>query len=142
MRVERVLETCLYVDDLVVAEQFYRDLLGLEFVSRQPGRHVFLRCGRQMVLLFDPLASQAENGEFPAHGARGPGHVAFATSNAELPRWRARLAERQIPVEREIEWPGGGRSVYFRDPAGNSLELASPRLWGFPEDVPSGTAAP
>lgn len=137
MKVRRVLETCLYVDDLDVAERFYTEVLGLSLLSRQPGRHVFLRCGEQMVLLFDPVACQQEDGEFPTHGARGAGHVAFAASNSQLPAWRARLVAAGIPIEREITWPGGGRSLYWRDPAGNSLELASPRIWGWPEEPSS-----
>lgn len=134
MKTRHVLETCLYVDDLEAAERFYVELLGLTLVSRRPGRHVFLRCGDQMVLLFDPLACQSEVGEIPPHGARGAGHVAFAARNDELPRWRERLSQFGVPLERAITWPGGGQSIYLRDPAGNSLELASPRIWGLPED--------
>ena len=42
MRPEGILETCLYVDDLDAAEQFYATVLGLEFVSLM---HVSLRRG-------------------------------------------------------------------------------------------------
>ena len=52
-----ILETCLYVDDLRAAEHFYRDVLGLVVVRRQTGRHVFFRCGRSMLLIFDPTAT-------------------------------------------------------------------------------------
>jgi hypothetical protein len=38
-----------------------------------------------------------------------------------------------VAIEHEATWPRGGRSFYFRDPAGNSLELATPRIWGLPE---------
>jgi len=140
MKARRVLETCLYVDDLEAAERFYVDVLGLTLVTRRPGRHVFLRCGQQMVLLFDPLACQSVEGEIPPHGARGPGHVAFAAGNADLPNWRERLSGFGIPIERLITWPGGGQSLYLRDPAGNSLEFASPRIWGWNED-PAPTAS-
>ena len=134
MKAVQVLETCLYVNDLVRAERFYADVLGLEFVSRQEGRHVFFRCGQAMVLLFNPLASRVENShdglQIPTHGAVGPGHVAFAASTADLPAWIAHLEAHSTPIERTIDWPGGGRSLYFRDPAGNSLELATPQIWG------------
>ena len=33
-------------------------------------------------------------------------------------------------IESEVTWPGGGTSIYFRDPAGNCLELAPGRIWG------------
>jgi hypothetical protein len=52
-----VLESSLYCPDLDGAERFYRDVLGLEVVARQVGRHVFLRCGEGMVLLFNPDAT-------------------------------------------------------------------------------------
>jgi catechol 2,3-dioxygenase-like lactoylglutathione lyase family enzyme len=133
MKAAKVLETCLYVDDLERAERFYTEVLGLEFVSRQEGRHVFFRCGPAMVLLFNPLASRVENShdglQIPTHGALGPGHAAFAASADELPGWVAQLEAHGVPIERTMDWPGGGRSLYFRDPAGNSLELAAPQIW-------------
>jgi len=33
-------------------------------------------------------------------------------------------------IEADFTWPGGGRSIYFRDPAGNAIEFAEPRIWG------------
>lgn len=124
-----VLETCLYVDDLPRAAAFYRDVLGLALVSVQADRHLFFRCGRQMLLLFSPSASELPNAETPPHGARGPGHIAFEVEAEALPQWRGRLDAAQVAIEKEIAWPGGGRSIYFRDPAGNSLELATRALW-------------
>lgn len=57
--------------------------------------------------------------------------MAFAVSGTELDGWRAHLLDCQVPIEMEVEWPEGGRSIYFRDPAGNSVELAPPTMWGF-----------
>ena len=130
MRVDRVLETCLYATDLDAAERFYASVLGLEPIGRQAGRHVFFRCGAGVVLLFNPEETERGGDDVPAHGARGPGHVAFAVPDAEVPVWRSRLERMGVSVEVEITWPrGGGRSLYLRDPAGNSVELASDRLW-------------
>ena len=67
----------------------------------------------------------------PPHGARGPGHLCFAASAEEIDRWKAHLEARGVAVEADFEWPNGGRSIYFRDPVGNSLEFAEPRIWGF-----------
>jgi catechol 2,3-dioxygenase-like lactoylglutathione lyase family enzyme len=130
---EHILETCLYVDDLGRAEPFYRDVLGLTLVSRQEGRHVFFRCGGRMLLLFNPLGSRDSADQIPPHGALGPGHVAFGVREAELSAWSQWLARHNVAIEKVIDWPGGGRSLYFRDPAGNSLELATPRIWGIDE---------
>lgn len=133
MRVERVLETCLYVDDLEAAERFYAGVLGLEVYSRAQGRHVFFRCGGAMFLLFDPTATGQAAGPVPPHGAHGPGHVAFAVSQANIPAWHEQLRQHSIPIEAEVTWPSGGQSLYFRDPAGNSIELTTPRIWNLPE---------
>jgi catechol 2,3-dioxygenase-like lactoylglutathione lyase family enzyme len=129
MQARQVLETCLYVDDLEAAATFYRDVLGLELYSRQPGRHVFFRCGRQMVLLFSADETEKPNQGLPTHGARGAGHAAFAASRDEMAAWRAHLARHNVAIEAEIDWPGGGQSLYFRDPAGNSLEIGTPEIW-------------
>lgn len=140
MTIEGVLETSLYVGDLDVAEAFYGQVLGLEAFAKVPGRHVFFRCGPAVLLLFRPDATGREVSEvggvaIPLHGADGPGHVAFAVAEAELDRWVDRLARSGIPVEADVTWPRGGRSIYFRDPAGNSLELATPRIWGMNEQA-------
>jgi catechol 2,3-dioxygenase-like lactoylglutathione lyase family enzyme len=125
-----VLETSLYSDDLAAAEAFYGDVLDLPLHSRQAGRHVFFRCGDAMLLLFDPAATALEAGDVPTHGATGPGHAAFSVGDDDLEVWRAKLEERGVEIEASIEWPNGGRSIYFRDPAGNSLELITRRAWG------------
>ena len=130
--IKRVLETILYVGDLEAAERFHGEVLGLELDSRQPGLFVFFRCGEGMLLLFEPEAATAGR-SVPAHGARGPGHVCFAVPEADLDPWKTRLREAGVAIEQEVTWPRGGRSFYFRDPAGNSLELATPRIWGFPD---------
>jgi catechol 2,3-dioxygenase-like lactoylglutathione lyase family enzyme len=130
--IDRVLETILYVDDLEAARAFYQVVLGLELHSRKHGVFVFFRCGDGMLLLFDPEAA-ARNETIPAHGAKGPGHACFAVAEAELESWRTRLADHGVAIEQDVTWPNGGRSIYFRDPAGNSLELATPKIWGLAE---------
>jgi len=138
MRVSHILESCLYVDDLAKAEHFYSQVLGLSVESRQEGRHVFFHCGTRMLLLFNPLASRESSDHFPPHGAFGPGHLAFGIREADLPAWTNRLERQGISIEKVIDWPRGGHSIYFRDPAGNSLELATPKIWGIDEDTICG----
>lgn len=131
---DRVLETCLYARDLAAARSFYHDVLGLPIVLELHGRHIFFRCGQGMLLVFDPEASAhspAGPGHVPAHGTHGPGHAAFAVDDAAIGRWRTHLAHHGIAIETEVEWPRGGRSLYVRDPAGNSIELATPSVWAF-----------
>ncbi len=133
MQVNRVLETCLYVNDLDAAEEFYTRVFGLARISRVDGRHVFFRCGDGVFLLFNPETTIKPNNSssgVPTHGARGPGHAAFAMREADIDAWRAHLKQNGVEIETEIDWPGGGYSLYFRDPAGNSVELATPKTWG------------
>ncbi len=137
---DRILETVLYVGDLEAAQRFYGDVLGLTLDSSKPGLFCFFRVGEAMLLLFDPQASR-QNRDVPAHGAVGAGHACFAVAESELPAWQARLRERGIAIEHEQAWPRGGRSFYVRDPAGNSIEFATPRIWGLPEHAPAGSAA-
>ena len=128
-------EASLYVDDLGAAERFWRRL-GLQVVARKPGRHVFFRAGRDMLLLFDARATRAleggsDAGGVPAHGAEGPGHVALDVPDGEaLAQWREFLGIADVPIEHEQRWPSGGESLYFRDPSGNSVELITRGSWG------------
>lgn len=132
MKVDAVLETCMYAENLDVTGAFYERVLGLEPFSRVEGRHVFFRCGRAVFLLFNPVATERSE-DVPPHGARGAGHVAFSVPAAELDGWQARLHAAGVPIESEVRWPRGGRSLYLRDPAGNCVELASPGIWGLNE---------
>ncbi len=129
-----ILETVLYAADLDAAEAFYRDVLGFVPFTKAQGRHLFYRCGDQVLLIFNPAATEVPPASgalpVPPHGARGPGHVCFRGEAAELDRWVERLRDKGVAVEADFEWPRGGRSIYFRDPAGNCLEIAEPRIWG------------
>lgn len=136
MKAERIFETALYGKDLGELQEFYERVLGLELVSRFGDRGVALRCGRGILLLFNPDTTELAGRGIPAHGARGAGHMAFAVSDTDLGRWRAHLSDCHVPIETEVEWQEGGRSIYFRDPAGNSVELAPPTMWGFGEGSP------
>lgn len=127
--VRGMLEFALYGSDLVSLERFYRDVFGLEPILRADDRLVALRCGHATLLLFNPAVTRVP-GAIPEHGAEGAGHVAFVMEEHEAPAWREHLGRCGVAIEREIEWPEGGTSIYFRDPAGNSVELAPPRIWG------------
>jgi catechol 2,3-dioxygenase-like lactoylglutathione lyase family enzyme len=125
-----VLETTVYVDDLDQAEAFYTRVLRLELDSKETGRHLFFRCGQAMLLVFDPVTTASSTGPVPRHGATGPGHVALAATASDLNAWVEHVESCGVEIEARIDWPGGGRSIYFRDPAGNSLELTTAAIWG------------
>jgi catechol 2,3-dioxygenase-like lactoylglutathione lyase family enzyme len=130
----RILETALYAENLTETADFYQHVLGLERFAEAPDRHVFFRAQGQVLLLFRPGATieppPPDKLPVPPHGSRGPGHLCFAATGAEIDGWIERLAAHRVEVESVVEWPQGGRSIYFRDPAGNSLEFAEPRIWG------------
>jgi catechol 2,3-dioxygenase-like lactoylglutathione lyase family enzyme len=129
MQPTRIFETVLYALDLRAAEQFYRDVIGLEMISHSE-LCVSFRCGGGVLLVFDPRKSGAPRRDVPSHGTSGAGHVAFAAKHEEFQSWKQRLRDAGVPIEAEVEWEEGGRSIYFRDPAGNSVELAPPTIWG------------
>lgn len=130
---DAILEAALYADDLDAAEQFYGGLLGLERIQRIGDRHVFFRVGASVLLVFNPAETQKPPNNprlpVPPHGARGPGHVCFAASREEIDGFYNRLSAAQVPIDTRFDWPNGAQSLYVRDPAGNSVEFAEPRLW-------------
>ena len=129
MQVTRIFETVIYANDLVAAERFYHDVLGLEVYSRSD-TVVSLRLAGGVLLVFNPDRASQPNRGVPSHGAIGPGHLAFSAHPDSLDHWRTHLAVHDVPIEMEVNWEQGGTSIYFRDPAGNSVELAPQTLWG------------
>jgi catechol 2,3-dioxygenase-like lactoylglutathione lyase family enzyme len=128
--VQGIMETCLYAEDLDAAAEFYERVVGLELMSRSEGLRVLFRTGPHVLLLFDPAKSRRTDRGVPAHGATGPGHIAFRVDGDQVGAWRERLRREGVPIEREVEWENGGRSIYVRDPAGNSVEFATVAVWG------------
>ena len=133
------LESALYADDLEAATRFWREVMGLCDFQSVPGRHVFFRVSDgpppQVLLVFRPDATETPPAPdatlpVPPHGARGPGHVCLAAGPETLDAWRDHLLAHGIEIEADFRWPNGALSLYFRDPAGNSVELADPAIWG------------
>ncbi|WP_375173336.1 VOC family protein [Pseudooceanicola sp.] len=128
-----LLEAALYAEDLDAAEAFYAGVLGLEKITRVEDRHVFYRVGDMVLLIFNPLrtvtGSSSTQMPVPPHGAQGQGHLCFRASAPQIAAWAEALEADGHAIEADFHWPNGARSIYFRDPAGNSLEMAEPRLW-------------
>ena len=131
-RITRVLETALYVDDLDVNVAFYRDVMGFSVLDAGDRLVAMSRSGT-VVLLFKrgatTIGANTPGGWIPPHDGQGPVQLAFAVATEDLPEWEAHLRLHGIEIESHVQWPRGGRSVYFRDPAGHSLELATPGTW-------------
>ncbi len=131
-QIRAVVETAIYVNGLPAAEEFYRTVLGLRVMAKESGRHVFFQVGEASVLLAFLAEATLKGDLLPPHGTSGPGHFALGIEADAFDAWRKLLHAHGVIVEKEVEWPRGGKSLYFRDPCGNSVELITPGLWGLP----------
>lgn len=129
MKLKKISETSLYVKDISEAEKFYVGILGLEIIEKNPLRHLFLRCGDAMLLLFNAKQTSIDTGVVPTHGTIGEGHIAFGIPESEFPYWEEYLKKNEISIEKKVGWEKGTKSIYFRDPSGNSLEFISENHW-------------
>src|SRR6185436_17824078 len=129
----RVLETALYVDDLGRAARFYEEVLVLAVLTSDQRFRAYDVGGISVLLVFQRGATlqtvSMPGGTIPPHDGHGPLHIAFAVGKDALAAWEKRLGEHGVAVEGRTDWSRGGHSIYFRDPDGHLLELATPGLW-------------
>ena len=133
MRIGGIIETALYVTDLTRAAEFYRRLF--DFPTLMESERIFALdvAGRSVLLLFpeggttEPFATPG--GVIPPHSGSGATHFAFSIAPEDVEPWQRHLESEGVAVESVVSWPGGARSVYFRDPDGNLAELISPGFW-------------
>jgi catechol 2,3-dioxygenase-like lactoylglutathione lyase family enzyme len=132
-KLDCVLETSIYVDDLDRAARFYENVLGLELLWSDQRFRGYSVGGKSVFLVFRRGATldtvRMPGGTIPPHDGHGPLHHAFGISAEELQGWEEQLARHGVAIEGRTRWPQGGESVYFRDPDGHLLELATPGLW-------------
>ncbi|UVO51441.1 VOC family protein [Sphingomonas sp. SUN019] len=135
-----LLETALYVDDMARSAGFFRDVIGLT-VMLETGRLTAFDAGHGGVLLVFARGEStadmvSDRGTVAGHDGRGPLHMAFAIAEQDYDAWRAHLTAADVPLRGEMRWPAGGRSLYFEDPDGHVLEVATPGLWANDGDRP------
>jgi catechol 2,3-dioxygenase-like lactoylglutathione lyase family enzyme len=132
-KLNAVLETALYVDDLTRAREFYEGSLGLPLLLANQRMCAFDVGGRSVLLVFLRGGSREDmttpGGTIPGHDGQGPLHIGFAVASGDLAAWEERLEAHGIPIQSRVTWARGGTSLYFRDPDGHVLELATPGLW-------------
>ena len=132
MKINKVIETCIYSSDLESMKKFYVGILGLSVIQEEEDKLIFLKAGKSMLLIFDPLRTSANNGKLPTHGAMTPPssiHFAMEIEEQEYQPCKELLARNGIAIEKEVKWNCKTRSLYFRDPSGNLLELITPGGW-------------
>jgi catechol 2,3-dioxygenase-like lactoylglutathione lyase family enzyme len=100
----------LAVSDLQRSFDFYVSLLGMKPHVRW-ARGAYLSTGNLWFCLSTDQASPAQDYT----------HVALSVDAAELPQWRRRFSEAQVPLWKENT--SEGDSLYFLDPDGHQLEL-------------------
>ncbi|MBB5882212.1 catechol 2,3-dioxygenase-like lactoylglutathione lyase family enzyme [Xanthomonas arboricola] len=128
-----VLETGVYVADLQRACAFYARVLGVDAMFCDARMAAYAIAPGQVLLLFLQGSTAATvtlpGGTIPPHDGSGRTHYALAIATDALAAWEAHLQACNVPMEGRTQWPGGGQSLYFRDPDGHLLELATPGLW-------------
>ncbi|MBS7545994.1 VOC family protein [Ancylobacter oerskovii] len=128
-----VLETGLYVDDIGRARAFYEGVLGLKPMVADDRFCAYEAGPASVLLLFrrgytrEPV--EVPGGVIPPHDGHGPLHFALAIPETALAAWIAHLERAGVALEGRVDWKKGGVSLYFRDPDGHLVELATPGLW-------------
>lgn len=133
--IQGIHETVLYGDDVPALAAFYGEVLGLRAIGTTDALSAALRMppggGDAVLLLFNPKLASAPGRGVPSHGAVGAGHIAFRVAPGTLAEWREHFVRLALPIELERGWNRGGRSIYVRDPAGNSVELVEGEVWAY-----------
>lgn len=128
-----VLETGLYVDEMPRARAFYESVLALRPMFVDERVAAYPAGPASVLLLFQRgttgVPAPLPGGVIPPHDGAGRLHYAFSIAAEHLEPWRTRLAAHGVAIEGEVRWPKGGHSLYFRDPDGHLVELATPGLW-------------
>ena len=118
MKINKVIETCIYSSNLESMKKFYVE--------------IFLKAGKSMLLIFDPSRTSVNNDGLPIHGAMTPPssiHFAMEIEEQEYQPCKKHLGGNGVAIQKEVNWDGKTKSLYFRDPAGNLVELITSGGW-------------
>lgn len=132
-KLNKILETALYVSDLPRAVAFYQTIFGFEILFGDERLCALNVENEQVLLLFRKGASTEPliipGGVIPPNDGDGQLHVCFAIEAGELENWANWLAENNVAIESRVTWERGGTSLYFRDGDEHLIELATRGLW-------------
>lgn len=126
--ITKIKETCLYLQDLEKAKDFYSGLLGLEIIHYEPGKHIFFRAGVSVLLCFNPEDSCHKTSPPPHYGG-GKQHFAFEVAQKDYEKVKEKILKLDIKIIDEVKWKSGQVSFYFNDPEDNVLEIVPVGIW-------------
>lgn len=134
-RIGSVLETALYVADVDRSVEFYQRVIGFPLASAPIGRMCALSVTDDQVLLLFKKGGSVQPtvtpyGTIPPTDGEGSLHVAFWIPPSEFETWQHRLRASGVDIESLVNWPEGGRSIYFRDPDEHLIELKTSNWHG------------
>ncbi len=134
-RIGAVLETALYVDDLIRSVKFYQRVLGFRSTSEPAARMCALEVTSDQVLLLFKKGASVEatvtpGGTIPPTDGDGSLHVAFSIPASAFDDWLSHLVDSGVAVESIVTWSEGGRSIYFRDPDNHVIEFKTTNWYG------------
>jgi catechol-2,3-dioxygenase len=133
LKFRKIVETCIYSYELEKMKNFYVNTIGLRLIAEEKGRHIFLKVGKSMLLIFNPKNTIIKsNNEFPIHGVITPPaivHFALEIEEGDYENSKNMLDQNNIEIEKEITWKKGTKSIYFRDPVGNLVEFITRNSW-------------
>ena len=84
-----------------------------------------------MLLVFRPEAT-LEGDQLPAHGAADRATSPWASLRKISTHGASGCCAHGVAIEHERVLAARRHSLYFRDPAGNLVELITPGVWGLP----------
>jgi catechol 2,3-dioxygenase-like lactoylglutathione lyase family enzyme len=129
----KIIETGIYVQDTERTLAFYERVLGAERMSCSDRLAAINIGGNSVFLAFKKGGSiqptQIPGGIIPGNDASGQMHFAFAITPESFDSWLDWLPTQGVEIESVVNWDRGGRSIYFRDPDGHNVELATPGIW-------------
>ena len=130
---EGLVETALYVTDVIRSRDFYIRIFGFEPMGGNERIQPLNVAPGQVLLLFKqggtPKPIAVGDGFIPPHDGGGEQHFAFGVPAASYEDWKSFLKSLDISIESEVSWPQGGKSLYFRDPDRLVVELITPGVW-------------
>lgn len=132
MKINKIIETVLYSDNVEEMATFYQKIFGFKILQKSLPRGVFLQAGESVLAIFNRSMTTEGNQIAPSHGTVGATHMALEVPDGEYDEWKNALSFNGIHIEQEIVWNSrnnGAKSFYFRDPAGNNIEIAEKKLW-------------